>query len=79
MRQAFIFDAIPTPIGCYAGALAMIRADQLATTLRHRLGISGAHLVLTGTPQLQRSRGQFALKTMWTGVDQDIAIALKRA
>src|SRR5579863_7232445 len=30
MRQAFICDAIRTPIGRYGGALAAVRADDLA-------------------------------------------------
>ena len=41
MRDAFICDGIRTPIGRYGGALASVRADDLAavtrSSIRHRL------------------------------------------
>ena len=30
MREAFICDAVRTPVGRYGGALAQVRADDLA-------------------------------------------------
>ena len=48
-----------------------------AIAIGHPLGASGARLVTTATPQLQRSGGRYALCTMCIGVGQGIALVLE--
>ena len=53
-REAFICDFIRTPIGRYGGALAKVRADDLAASQgeRHILddgaAVEGSHQLLRG-------------------------------
>lgn len=68
MTDAFICDAVRTPIGRYGDAIA----------LGHPLGMSGARLVTTAAYQLRRSGGQLALCTMCIGVGQGIAMIIER-
>jgi acetyl-CoA acyltransferase len=68
MTDAFICDAIRTPIGRYSGAIA----------LGHPLGMSGARLATTATWQLGRPGGRYALCTMCIGIGQGIALVLER-
>jgi len=41
-RDVFLCDAVRTPIGRYAGALAKVRADDLAAALDTRGAVIGA-------------------------------------
>jgi 3-oxoadipyl-CoA thiolase len=50
-----------------------------AIALGHPLGMSGAHLVLTASRQLQRSKGRYALASLCIGVGQGMAMLLERA
>jgi acetyl-CoA acetyltransferase family protein len=49
-----------------------------AIALGHPLGASGARLVTTAVPQLQRTGGRYALCTMCIGVGQGMAMILER-
>jgi acetyl-CoA acyltransferase len=83
-QEAFICDAVPTPIGRYAGALATVRTDDLAAApisalaLGHPLGMSGARMVLTATRELERRKSKRALCTMCVGVGQGIYAIIER-
>lgn len=68
MAQAFVCDAIRTPIGRQGGAIA----------LGHPLGAGGARLVVTPVNPLHRIRGRYALGTMCIGVGQGIALIVER-
>ena len=66
MPEAFVRDKVRTPMGRYAGALASVRADDLAA------------LPLTALVQRNRGAGRYALCTMCVGVGQGIALILER-
>jgi 3-oxoadipyl-CoA thiolase len=82
-QEAFICDAVRTPIGRYAGALT-VRTDDLAAApisalaLGHPLGMSGARMVLTATRELERRKSKRALCTMCVGVGQGIYAIIER-
>ena len=50
MTDAFICDAVRTPIGRYGGALSSVRPDDLAATIYHLLGID-PHTEVRNTQQ----------------------------
>ena len=50
-----------------------------AIALGHPLAMSGARLVLTASRQLQRSKGLYALASLYIGVGQGMAMLLERA
>ncbi len=86
MAEAFICDAVRTPIGRYGGALSSVRTDDAAhvnpnggaIALGHPLGMSGARLVTTAAYELRRRKGRYALCTMCIGVGQGIAMIIER-
>ncbi len=84
LQDAYIVDAIRTPIGRYGGALSSVRADDLgAIALGHPLGMSGARLVTTALNELERrhqtgQQAQYPLCTMCIGVGQGIALIIER-
>lgn len=49
-----------------------------AIALGHPLGMSGARLLMTAAPQVQRTGGRYALCTMCVGVGQGIATLIER-
>ena len=56
MNQAFICDAVRTPIGRFGGSLSSVRADDLAAIpIRALLERNKAKTVLGGTLSLSRS------------------------
>ena len=67
MPEAWIFDAIRTPIGRYGGAISLGRP----------LGMSGARFVTTAAYQLCRTGGRYALCTMCIGVGQGIKMIIE--
>ena len=79
MIDAFLCDAVRTPIGRYAGSLSAVRADELgAIALGRPLGARGARLATTALNQLESTQGRFALCTMCIGMGQGIALAFER-
>lgn len=66
MADAFICDAIRTPIGRLNGRLSTIRADDLAA------------IPLSAVEELHRTGGRHALAFMCVGVGQGIALILER-
>jgi ring-1,2-phenylacetyl-CoA epoxidase subunit PaaE len=44
MQQAFIYDAVRTPIGRYGGALAQVRTDDLGAVPLRAAGRAGLEL-----------------------------------
>ena len=48
-----------------------------AIAIGHPLGMSGARLILTAARQMQRSKGRYALASMFIGVGQGIATMLE--
>jgi acetyl-CoA acetyltransferase len=68
VADAYICDAVRTPIGRYGGAIA----------LGHPLGMSGARLVMTAAYPLRRTNGKHALCTMCIGVGQGIAMIIEK-
>ena len=57
---------------------AHVNPNGGAIALGHRLGMSGARLVMTAAYQLRRTRGRYALCTMCVGVGQGVALILER-
>jgi acetyl-CoA acyltransferase len=57
---------------------AHVNPNGGAIALGHPLGASGARLITTGTYQLARTRGKYALCTMCIGVGQGQAVILER-
>lgn len=82
MPRAHICDVARTPIGRYGGALAGVRADDLAANpiralVDRHTGMSGARLAGTAAIELKLRGGQHALVTMCIGVGQGIAVLLE--
>jgi acetyl-CoA acetyltransferase len=82
MRDAYITDAVRTPVGRAGGVLAEVRPDDLAAlTLRalgHALGSSGSRLLTTLVHALHRRNGRYGLATMCIGVGQGIAMIVEK-
>jgi 3-oxoadipyl-CoA thiolase len=79
LNEAFASQALAVMRGLgLADDDPRINPNGGAIALGHPLGMSGSRLLLTGSKQLSRTKGRYALCTMCIGVGQGIATLLER-
>ena len=78
MNEAFILDGVHTPIGRYAGALAQVRAEDLAALAVREVVVGDLDAVELMLGRLERAGARRGLATMCVGVGQGTALLLER-